>query len=59
MTGKDSGQGVGILFEHLDTVSLSYKKVLIKGGGDEKNHYIGNGFSDVACIYWRMLAMVG
>jgi len=30
----------------------------MKGGGDEENHYIGNGFGDDACIYWRMLAMV-
>ena len=29
-----------------------------KGGGDEENHYVGNCFSDNACIYWRMLAMV-
>jgi len=29
-----------------------------KGGADEENHFVGNGFSDHACIYWRMLAMV-
>ncbi len=33
-------------------------KHLIKGGSDEENHYVGNGFGDDACIYWRMLAMV-
>jgi len=49
------------LFEHLGTVSLSYrqkKQVLIKGGGYEEVHYIGNGFSDDGCIYWRMLDRV-
>jgi len=37
---------------------INKKQVLIKGGGDEENHYVGNGFSDDDCIYWRMLAMV-
>ena len=49
------------LFEHLGTVSLSYKQkkqVLVKGGGYEEVHYIGNGFSDDGCIYWRMLDRV-
>jgi hypothetical protein len=37
---------------------MSYKKhVLIKGESYEENNYGGNGFSDYACIYWRMLAM--
>jgi ABC-type antimicrobial peptide transport system, ATPase component len=26
-----------------------------KGGGDEKNYYVGNSIGDNACIYWRML----
>ena len=30
----------------------------MKGVGDEENRYVGNGFSDAARIYWRMLAMV-
>jgi hypothetical protein len=34
------------------------KQFHIKGGDDEENHYIGNGFSDDACINWRLLAMV-
>ncbi len=42
------------------TVSYKQKnKFLSKGGGDEENHYVGNGFSDDACIYWRMLAILG
>jgi hypothetical protein len=36
----------------------SFFKELKKGGDNEENHYVGNGFSDDACIYWRMLAMV-
>jgi hypothetical protein len=35
-----------------------YKKILIKGEIYEKNNYVGNGFSDAADIYRRMLAMV-
>ena len=34
-------------------------KQVKKGGGDEENHYVGNGFSDDACIYWRVLGRVG
>jgi len=26
-------------------------KEVKKGGGDKENHYVGNGFSDDACIY--------
>jgi hypothetical protein len=37
---------------------INNKQVFINGGGDEENHYVGNGFGDDACIYWRMLAMV-
>jgi hypothetical protein len=29
-----------------------------KGGSNEENHYLGNGYSDNACIYRRMLAIL-
>jgi hypothetical protein len=48
------------LFEHFDTGSLACKQqILIKGESYEKNNYVGNGFSNAAGIYRRMLgAMV-
>jgi hypothetical protein len=36
----------------------SFFKEVKKEGGDEENHYVGNGFGDDASISWRMLAMV-
>jgi hypothetical protein len=33
-------------------------KKMKKGGGNEENHYVGDGFGDDACGHWRMLAMV-
>jgi hypothetical protein len=47
-------------FGHLETDSLTYKQqIFIKGESYEKNNYVGNGFSDAAYIYWRMLGAVG
>jgi len=35
---------------------LSYNlKQIFKRGGNEENHYVGNGFSDDDCIYLSML----
>jgi hypothetical protein len=42
----------------LSGYTMGFKKVK-KGGGNEENHYVGNGFGDDACIYWRMLGRVG
>jgi hypothetical protein len=48
------------LLRHLDTDSSTYKQqILIKGESYEKNNYVGNGFSDAAYIYRRMLGAVG
>jgi hypothetical protein len=35
------------------------KKFLSKGGSDEENHYVADGFGIDADIYWRMLGWVG
>ena len=41
----------------VDNVIETKKQVFTKGESYEENHYLGNGFSDDACICWWMLAM--
>ncbi|MEN6432979.1 MAG: radical SAM protein [Smithella sp.] len=33
--------------------------ISFRGGSDEKNHYVGNGFSDDGYLYWRIFCAVG
>lgn len=48
-----------VLYAENNMISvLKSVRYLIKGEGDEENHYDVNCFGDDACIYWRMLAMV-
>jgi hypothetical protein len=35
------------------------KIVFVKGGHDEENDYVGNGFSDAAGVYRRVFRIVG